>query len=386
MSWNQSGNKKPKTPELNKMLNDVKQRFSSLLAGGKPAGNEPGGEGGRKLLRWNYLLALLAVGLVVAFIALGLYQVPTDQRAVVVHLGDAQAVKPAGLHWRNPLIDRVVMVPDEASRNYRQSSDFLTEDNNLVNVAITVTYHVAKPSDYALVSASPLALMQNQLLAILRSELAQQSLSQLTKGSHDGLSSAMQKALGQQLAHWHSGIHVDQLDITQVGTVSELTASLASLKEAQSKVESERKTAKQDGESKLLSMQGQAQALLTKAKGYDQQVVDKANSEVSRFEVALTAYQKSPQTTRDRLYLSTLETVFANTTKVLLTDSGNNTLSLPLAAMMAKQSKNLLRKPVATDSDGAKTSGKQASAKSSANSAAAVVPSLYGGGEKEETK
>ena len=45
----------------------------------------------------------------------------------------------------------------------------------------------------------------------------------------------------------------------------------------------------------------------------------------------LAEYQKAPGVTRERLYLETLESILANSTKVLIdTEGGNNLLYLPL--------------------------------------------------------
>mgnify|MGYP001243468415 CR=1 FL=1 len=54
-----------------------------------------------------------------------------------------------------------------------------------------------------------------------------------------------------------------------------------------------------------------------------------------RFEQLLTEYRKAPEVTRERLYIDAVQTVFANTNKVMVdVDGGNNVLYLPLDKMV----------------------------------------------------
>jgi membrane protease subunit HflK len=76
---------------------------------------------------------------------------------------------------------------------------------------------------------------------------------------------------------------------------------------------------------------GNAARLLEEANGYKQRVIAQAEGDAVRFKQVLTEYSKAPGVTRDRLYLDTMQQVFANTTKVLVDSKGNNNLLyLPL--------------------------------------------------------
>jgi membrane protease subunit HflK len=77
--------------------------------------------------------------------------------------------------------------------------------------------------------------------------------------------------------------------------------------------------------------QGQAQRQLAEAEAYRQEVVARASGESDRFSALLEEYQKAPEITRQRLYLDTLESVYANSAKVLMdVEGGNNMMYLPL--------------------------------------------------------
>ena len=64
-------------------------------------------------------------------------------------------------------------------------------------------------------------------------------------------------------------------------------------------------------------------------------MIARADGEAQRFEQLLAEYEKAPAVTRERLYLDTVQTVFANTNKVMVdVDGGNNVLYLPLDKMV----------------------------------------------------
>ena len=81
---------------------------------------------------------------------------------------------------------------------------------------------------------------------------------------------------------------------------------------------------------------GQAQRIIEDANGYRDEVVSRAKGEADRFTKLVTEYRKAPEVTRERLYLETMQEVYSNTSKVLVTgkDGQNNLLYLPLDKMV----------------------------------------------------
>ncbi|MGV2442269.1 protease modulator HflK, partial [Bacillus atrophaeus ATCC 9372] len=74
-----------------------------------------------------------------------------------------------------------------------------------------------------------------------------------------------------------------------------------------------------------------AQRMLEEANAYREEVVAKAEGEAERFLKLLAEYRKAPEVTRERLYIDTLQEVYANSSKVLVdVKGGNNMMYLPL--------------------------------------------------------
>jgi membrane protease subunit HflK len=64
-------------------------------------------------------------------------------------------------------------------------------------------------------------------------------------------------------------------------------------------------------------------------------VVAQAQGDAQRFRSVYNEYQKAPQVTRDRMYLDTMQQIFANVTKVLIDSrQGATLLNLPLEKVL----------------------------------------------------
>jgi len=76
---------------------------------------------------------------------------------------------------------------------------------------------------------------------------------------------------------------------------------------------------------------GAAARLIEESNGYSSRVVANAEGDAARFKSIVVEYAKAPEVTRQRMYLDTMQQIFANTTKVMVDAKGNgNLLYLPL--------------------------------------------------------
>jgi len=86
---------------------------------------------------------------------------------------------------------------------------------------------------------------------------------------------------------------------------------------------------------------GAANRLLEDASAYRSMVIENATGNASRFNQVVAEYAKAPGVTRDRMYLDTMQSIFSNTTKVMVdAKSGSNLLYLPLDKLVAQVAAN----------------------------------------------
>jgi membrane protease subunit HflK len=80
---------------------------------------------------------------------------------------------------------------------------------------------------------------------------------------------------------------------------------------------------------------GLASRIAQEAEGYRTRVIETAQGDAARFRQVLAEYSKAPAVTRTRLYLDTMQQVFANTTKLLIdTRSASNLMVVPLDKLL----------------------------------------------------
>jgi membrane protease subunit HflK len=74
---------------------------------------------------------------------------------------------------------------------------------------------------------------------------------------------------------------------------------------------------------------------MEEATGYRQRIIVTAEGDASRFKQVLVEYSKAPEVTRSRMYLETVQQIYANTSKVMIDAKGQgNLLYLPLDKLM----------------------------------------------------
>jgi len=77
---------------------------------------------------------------------------------------------------------------------------------------------------------------------------------------------------------------------------------------------------------------------LQEANAYRDRVIANSEGETKRFIKLLGEYEKAPDVTRERLYLEAVESVYANSNKVLMdVEGGNNLLYLPLDQLIRQR-------------------------------------------------
>ena len=74
---------------------------------------------------------------------MGFYQVDEKEQAVVLRLGKYHDTVGSGLHWNPQALIRSVQVRVTEERQYSARGLMLTQDENIVEISLTVQYNIA---------------------------------------------------------------------------------------------------------------------------------------------------------------------------------------------------------------------------------------------------
>jgi membrane protease subunit HflK len=182
--------------------------------------------------------------------------------------------------------------------------------------------------------------MQQVASGALSDVVGQMKLDDVLTTGREMLSSSVFAKVKQILVNYNAGLEVVAVTLRKVQAPDQVRAAFSDVNRA----DQDRATTIQQAQayaSKVVPIaQGGAARTLADANGYRQQVVLTAQANVARFQALYQAYQGSPEVTRERLYLDTIQHILENTSKVLVNvNSSNNMLYLPLDKLMQQTMK-----------------------------------------------
>jgi len=344
MAWNEPGGGKQKDPwgggdqgppDLDEAFKKFREKLNSLL-GGRSGGGGGGGNGGVALS--GNLLATIVIGIALIYGALGFYQLDQQERAVVLRLGKyLETVKP-GLHWNWPGIDQITKVNVTKVQSVSHRSVMLTEDENIVDVAISVQYRVADPQNYVLRVKSPEASLEQATESALRHAVGGALMGQIITEGREQIAVQVQERLQQYLDAYQTGIQVAKVNIEDAHAPAQVQEAFDDVTRAKEDRERLKNEAETYANGIIPEARGRARRQIEEANAYRDQVVARAEGEAARFEKLATEYRKAPEVTRQRLYIDAIQSVLSSNNKVLVdVQGGNNVLYLPLDKIMGSQ-------------------------------------------------
>ncbi|WP_346838530.1 FtsH protease activity modulator HflK [Microbulbifer sp. SAOS-129_SWC] len=335
MAWNEPGgnNKDPwgggnrndgGPPDLDELLRKLQQKFNRLFGGGSGAGDNDGSGG-------NFPWVLVLVVAAVLYGALGFYQVDASQSAVVLRLGKYHSTETAGLHWNPPLIDHVTKVNMTEVRTERTTGQMLTEDASIVDVVLQVQWHIDDAESYVLRVRDPLKSLQGATDSALRHVVGSTTLNGVISQNRTKVSADTEKRLQEYLDKYQTGIRIDVVNLTDAKAPREVQDAFDDVTKAREDEVRLQNEAQAYANQVIPVARGQAQRTIEEAEAYKSRVVENARGDAARFDKLLTAYDKAPEVTRERLYLDAVQQIMSKTSKVMVdTDGSNNMLYLPL--------------------------------------------------------
>ena len=358
MAWNQpdgNGDRDPwgnrgrqqGPPDLDEILRKLQSQW------GRAFGRRPGGVGrsgrgggGRGFGRGGFVGAgVVAVVLVVVWWLAGIWIIQEPEKGVVLRFGAYHRTMDPGFNWAPYFIDSVITVNVDRVRNaeigFRHQGSsvavvprealMLTEDENIVDLQFAVQYRVKDPAQFLFENSEPEIALRQATESAVREIVGRSRMDFVLTEGRGAVAAETQGLIQDILDRYKTGLRVMSVNMQNAQPPTQVQdAFLDAIKarEDQERIINEAKAYQADVVPKA---RGEANAILAEAEAYRQRVEAIALGDASRFEQVLQAYRVAPEVTRDRLYLEAVESVLANTSKVLVDiPEGNNLMYLPL--------------------------------------------------------
>jgi len=342
MAWNEpgGGNNNPKDPwgggdqgppDLDEALKKLQEKFGGLFGGGSSGSSGSGGISGSAIV----ILLVIAVGV---WALLGFYQVDQQERGVVLRFGKYLETVQPGLQWNPPLIDRVTRVNTTKVRAASFREIMLTQDENIVEVKLSVQYIISNPADFVLRVRDPERSLQHASQSALRHVVGDTSMDLVLTEGRARIGIDVQQRLQTYLDLYTTGIQVSKVTVDESKPPTQVQAAFDDVIKAREDEERLKNEAQAYANGSVPEARGAAQRQIEEANAYMEQVIANAEGEAERFNRLLTEYAKAPEVTRERLYLEAVQDVLSRTNKVMVdVDGGNNVMYLPLDKMAQQQ-------------------------------------------------
>ena len=337
MAWNEpNGNKDPwgrksnTSSELDNALNDLNKYFKNLLGGTS---------GGSNSNKKNS--SIIGAVILTIYLLSGIYIVNDGERGVVLQFGEFSNITMPGPHWIPRIIQKAEIVDVSKIRSIQQKAQMLTEDENIVSVNFAIQYDIKDASDYIFNLRDPDETLSAAGESSIREVLGKNKMDFVITEGRETIASDTKILLQSVLDSYGAGINVQTVNILEAQPPEQVQDAFSDAIRAREDEQRYINEAEAYRNEIIPLARGKAVQIIEEAKAYRVKLIKSAEGEALRFSKLYKEYKKSPEVTRERLYIESVESVLGSSTKVMIDiDGGNNLLYLPLDKILEPRMQN----------------------------------------------
>lgn len=346
---NQDG-KKPNEgpPDLDQLWREFNQRLNRLF--GNKGGRGDGGGFSPDMRGAGVGVGLIGAIILFLWLVSGFFIVQEGQTAVVLTFGKYSHMAPAGFNWRWPYpiqsheivnVSQVRTVEVGYRANARnklaRESLMLTDDENIIDIQFAVQYKLKNASDWVFNNRDAEETVRQVAETAIREVVGRSKMDFVLYEGREKVALDVSQLMQQIVDRYKTGVQITNVTMQGVQPPEQVQAAFDDAVKAGQDRERQKNEGQAYANDVIPKARGAASRLLQEAEAYRARVVANAEGDASRFKQVLVEYQKAPAVTRDRMYLDTMQQIFANTTKVLVdSKNGSNLLYLPLDKLISQ--------------------------------------------------
>jgi membrane protease subunit HflK len=297
-------------------------------------------------------LVLLLLAVVVGFSSL--YQVQPEEVGVVLRFGGYVRTTEPGLRAKLPFAEQVLKVPVQRqlkqefgfrtmepgirteyaafNRDATEESMMLTGDLNVAVVEWIVQYRVADPYLYLFKVRNLEDTFRAMNEAIMREVVGDRTVTEVLTVGRQEIESRVEERLQGLANQYEMGITIDQVVLQDVNPPDPVKPSWDEVNQAQQQRDRMINEARAEYNRVIPRARGEAQQTVLQAEGYALERVNRSEGEATRFVAIYNEYRRSPEVTRRRLYLETMQRILPQVGRKLYVDQ-DTTGVLPLLSL-----------------------------------------------------
>ncbi|MBV8210286.1 MAG: FtsH protease activity modulator HflK [Burkholderiaceae bacterium] len=333
-------------PDLEELWRELSRRVGNLF------GSAPGGGAFRALVGVSAVLAAILF----VWMCTGFYIVQEGQVAVVSTFGRFDTITGAGFRWRAPwpiqshqIVDVFSQREIEVGTKVRgpdrlKEALMLTDDENIVDMQFKVQYRIKSGPDGARdfvfgsrfsPESDASSVVRQVGESAMREVVGHRKMDSVLYESRQQIADEVRERMQEMLDRYSTGILVTAVAIQNAQPPEQVQAAFIDAVQAGQDRQRQINEGQAYANDVVPRARGGAARLIQEAEGYRARTVETAQGDAARFREVLTEYSKAPSVTRERMYLDTMQQIFANTTKVMVDlKTSSQLLYLPLDKLL----------------------------------------------------
>jgi len=346
MTWNEPGGSRDKDPwggrggndqgppDLDEVMKKLQDKLGGLFGGGGRGDSSAPQKG---------LLSMILLGAVVIWGMSGIYTVDAGKQGVVIQLGAYHETVDPGLHWVPTFIQTVEVVDvenifDEIIGDQPAEAIMLTKDENIVDIQFSIQYRIKDPKDYLFNVRSPEMTLRHATESAVREVVGKSSWDKVTTEGRSSVAAQINSLLQEILDGYNTGLEITSVNMQHAREPRQVKEAFDDVIKAREDAERMKNEAQAYANDIIPRARGNAARLVQEAEAYKSKVMAEAEGDATRFTQVLKEYNRAPTVTRERLYLETMEDIYANSKKIMVDVKGGNSMFyLPLDQLMKQQ-------------------------------------------------
>jgi membrane protease subunit HflK len=322
------------------------------------------------------IVRVLLAGLVIYFLASGVFTVTSQERAIVLRFGKpvrtaGQVEIGPGLHWAYPYpIDEVIKMPVAQLQNVQSSVGWyavsaeeeaagivpdaggslnpasegyaISGDGNIIHARAIVRYRITEPLKFFLNHREGAAVMTNVLDNALTFAAARYRVDDALRRDVAGFKEVVMRRVNDLVAAHDLGVTIEPSDIL-VAPPRQVKTDFDAVLSAEAERSKAISEAQGYANRVVNEARGQATAIINSGETDRNRMVQAVSSEAQKFTSLLPEYRKNPDFFRDRLLVETVRRVYTNAQDKFFAPLGSgDELRLLLNREPAKPEKKML--------------------------------------------
>ena len=284
---------------------------------------------------WIFVLVVGLIGASTCF-----FKVDETEQAVITRFGKYYTTLGPGLQFKLPFgIDKSYNVPvkvlqteqfgfqslksgvrNEYKNNIVDESTMLTGDLNIVDVEWIIQYRIVDPSSWLFNVKDRRQTIRDISRSAINALVGDRAILDIMGQERTSIENLATENMNVKFKELGLGINVTAVKLQNIVPPEGVQDAFEDVNKATQDMNRFINEGKEAYNAEIPKAQGEADRQIQIAEGYAAERVNMAKGDVARFNAVYEEYKRSPEVTKERIYLETMNEIFGSETKPSLID------------------------------------------------------------------